>query len=296
MSRHRPADHLQWERIDFNGARVHYGVAGHGLPVLFLHGWALGSHAYKRALKRLVRMGCRVFAPSLPGFGGSTNLPGSPNLSSYAAWADAFCDAVGVDEPVLAIGHSFGGAAATQLAHDFPERVGHLVLIDAIGAGVWTLSGDKARSLAQRPLWHWAIHFPMDIVMAPGAIPAVSAILEDAVPNVVHNPVGVWRAGMLARRTDLLAELADIRAHGIPVSVLWGEGDAIVPRASFEAICSTLGVSGRLVPGRHSWLLADPDRFASVMAQAVTEASAARTARAALIGRGPGRLPLAANG
>jgi len=32
-----------------------YGVAGEGLPVLFLHGWALGQHSYKRALKRLVQ-------------------------------------------------------------------------------------------------------------------------------------------------------------------------------------------------------------------------------------------------
>jgi pimeloyl-ACP methyl ester carboxylesterase len=285
MSRHQSADHLVWRTTEVEGRRVRYGVGGHGLPVLFLHGWALGSHAYKRALKRLVRMGCRVYAPSLPGFGGSGDLQGSSDMIDYAAWAAGFLEAVGVDEPVLAVGHSFGGAVATRLTHDCPERVAHLVLIGAIGAGTWSQSGDVSRTLAERPLWHWALHFPIDIAIAPGAIPTVSAILEDAVPNLLHNPIAMWRTGMLARRADLNAELATICAHGIHVSVLWGESDLIVPRASFEAICRTLGICGRLVPGGHSWLLADPDTFAEVMAEPVTAAAAARTARIGLSAR-----------
>jgi pimeloyl-ACP methyl ester carboxylesterase len=285
MSRHQPADHLVWRTVEVDGRRVRYGSAGHGLPVLFLHGWALGSHAYKRALKRLVRMGCRVYAPSLPGFGGSADLDGAADIVDYATWASGFLDGVGVDEPVLAVGHSFGGAVATRLTHDFPERVAQLVLISAIGAGSWSHSGGRSRTLAERPLWHWAIHFPIDIAIAPGAIPTVSAILEDAVPNLLHNPIAMWRAGMLARRADLNAELATIRAHRIQVTVLWGEGDLIVPRASFEAICRTLGIRGQLVPGGHSWMLADPDAFSAVMAQPVTAAIAARTARLGLSAR-----------
>jgi pimeloyl-ACP methyl ester carboxylesterase len=285
MSRHQPADHLVWRTVEIGGRRVRYGAAGDGLPVLFLHGWALSSHAYKRALKRLVRMGCRVYAPSLPGFGGSGDLDGGADMADYAAWVVGFLDAVGADEPVLVVGHSFGGAVAARLSFDFPERVAHLVLISAIGAGTWSQSGDRTRTLAERPLWHWALHFPIDIALAPGAVPTASVILEDAVPNLLHNPVAVWRAGMLARRADLNAELAAIRDHGIPVTVLWGEGDLIVPRASFEAICRTLGTPGQLVPGRHSWLLADPDRFAAVMAQPINAASAARTARIGLPAR-----------
>ena len=60
-------DHLVWKRTRVAGRTASYGVAGVGLPVLFLHGWALSQHSYKRALKRLVRLGCQVFAPALPG-------------------------------------------------------------------------------------------------------------------------------------------------------------------------------------------------------------------------------------
>ena len=250
---------------------------------MFLHGWGLGHHAYKRALKRLVRLGCQVYAPALPGFGGSANLHSRQvDLAGYASWAAAFLDSVGVEEPALVIGHSFGGAVATKLAHDFPDRVEHLVLVDAVGAGVWSALGDKVRTLGERPLWHWAVHFPIDVAMAWGAVPTISAILEDAVPNLVSNPVGMWRTGMLARRADLTADLGELRGHGVPVTVVWGEGDSIVPRASFEATCRALGVDGFLVRGRHSWLLADPDAFADVVGKSVAAANAARAARAGL--------------
>jgi pimeloyl-ACP methyl ester carboxylesterase len=286
MGRRQPADHLAWGTLTVAGRKVNYGVAGHGLPVLFLHGWALGSHTYKRALKRLVRFGCQVLAPALPEFGGSSGLPGGRcDLEGYAAWASEFLDAAGVAEPVLVVGHSLGGAVATKLAHDFPDRVAYLVLINSVGAGVGSGAGETVRRLEDRPLWHWAFHFSRDVAMAKGAIRTASSILEDALPNVLLNPVGMWRTGVVARRADLTGELKGLRAQGIPVTVLWGEDDCIIPRACFDATCEALGAVGHMVPGGHSWLIADPEAFAAGMTRAVTGAAAARTARAGL-GRG----------
>ena len=51
--------------------------------------------------------------------------------------------------------------------------------------------------------------------------------------------------------------------------MLWGEGDGIIPRASFDALCAAVGSAGTVVPGRHSWLLADPDSFGEVLANSV---------------------------
>src|SRR6202050_5770157 len=100
MAKPEPEDPLAWKTVSVPGRRVNYGVAGSGLPVLFIHGWALGQHAYKRALKRLVRLGCQGYAPALPGFGGAAPLPAADfNIAGYAAWVDAFLEAVGVEEP-----------------------------------------------------------------------------------------------------------------------------------------------------------------------------------------------------
>src|SRR5215218_7796952 len=128
------ADHLVWKRTMVHGRTALYGEAGEGLPVLFLHGWGLGQHSYKRALKRLVQLGCRVFAPALPGFGGTAELPKDEfSLVGYAAWVERFLQAVEVDEPVFLMGHSFGGGVAIQFAHDHTKRVRTLVLVNSVG-------------------------------------------------------------------------------------------------------------------------------------------------------------------
>lgn len=265
---------LSWTSTEVCGRTVKYGTAGEGIPVLFIHGWALGNRSYKRALNRLVRMGCRVYAPALPGFGGSADLTARHcGLDAYAAWANAFLAAVGEDGPVIAAGHSFGAAVAAKLAHDFPGRVSQLVLINPVGGSVWKGAGATARSMAERPLWNWAVSFPKDLLLDRRALPVLAAIVEDAAPNLATNPIAVWRTAELARRVDLAAELAALRKSGTPVHAVWADGDAIIPRACFESLCEALGLTGTVVRGRHSWLLADPESFAGVMADAVAAAT-----------------------
>src|SRR5712691_8486904 len=134
-------DHLVWKQVEVDGRAAQYGVAGEGTPVLFIHGWGLGQHSYKRALKRLVNMGCRVYAPALPGFGGTPDLPQeSFSFEGYAAWINAFLEALPVDEPVFVVGHSFGGGVAIKLAHDHPKAVRFLVLVNSVGGSAWSSS------------------------------------------------------------------------------------------------------------------------------------------------------------
>jgi pimeloyl-ACP methyl ester carboxylesterase len=257
-------DHLVWEQIEVDGRPAFFGHAGggDGLPVLFLHGWGLAQHSYKRPLNRLARMGCRVYAPAQPGFGGTPDLPGDQfEFGGYAAWAAAFLDAVGVSEPALVIGHSFGGGVAIQLAHDHPERVRSLVLVNSIGT--------------PRPLWDWAVRFPT------GALPGdlskmLPVVVEDALANLVRNPRSLWRVGHLARRANLTGELEELKRRELRVVVLWGDKDRIVPKESFAAMCAALGSEGEVVNGNHSWLLADPDAFGLAITNVVSVARMTR--------------------
>lgn len=286
MQRMTSPGHLTWETARVDGRQAVYGVGGHGLPVLFIHGWALGARAYKRALKRLIRLGCRVYAPALPDFGGTEGLPpGHRTLEDYAGWADAFLSEVGVDEPVLVVGHSLGGAVGARLTHDFPDRVSHLVLINSLGSSVWADGPDRLSLLAERPLWDWALSFSKDLLISDRVGATVKAIAEDCLPNLVHNPLGLARTARIARRVDLSQELSEVRREGVPVTAVTSDGDLVVTRACFDELCRTLGVQGRVVQGRHSWLLAAPEEFAGVMVQAVGAATAARAARAGLQGR-----------
>jgi pimeloyl-ACP methyl ester carboxylesterase len=269
-------DHLVWKRTTVDGRTALYGVAGTGVPVLFLHGWGLGYHAYKRALKRLVHLGCRAYAPALPGFGGTPDLPARYfSFAGYADWVNLFLEAVGEEGPIFVAGHSFGGGVAIRFAHDFPDRIRSLVLINSVGGSAWT--SEKPRRLADRPLWDWGIHFPGDILLPRQFARVLPVVLEDAVPNLVRNPRAFWRVANLARTADLRPELEELKKRRVPVVILWGDKDRIIPRASFDELCATVGQEGEVVAGNHSWLLADPDAFGEVMTNILPVAELAKS-------------------
>lgn len=276
-----PVGDIEWADCAVAGRPGRYGTVGAGVPVLFLHGWALGPSSYRRALVRLARLGCRVYAPVLPGSGRTARLPdGDATLGGYARWLEAFLDAVRVDEPVLVIGHSFGGGVAIAFAHGRPERVLSLALIDSIGGGPWPTGSGRVGTFGDRPMWEWAVRFPREVLTAPGAVSTLRSIAGDAVPNLIRRPVDVWRVGQLARRAELGPALADLRGGDRPVLVVWAAGDGIVPRGSFDALCGALGVGGTVVPGHHAWLLADPAGFAALMAGPVAAAGRRRSTAA----------------
>jgi pimeloyl-ACP methyl ester carboxylesterase len=253
-----------------------YSVAGAGLPVVLLHGWALGQHTYRRVIEEIAEQGCRVIAPSMPGFGGTADLPDeSFSLSGYARWVDALLDALDIVEPVVAIGHSFGGGVAIRLAHDHPQRVRSLVLVNSIGGSAWR-RGRSLRSIAERPLWDWGLHFPGDIWPIRQATRVLPVVAEDLLPNIVRHPKAIVKVANIARRADLRAELEELRDRDLPITMLWGRRDGIIPRESFEAMCVASGATGTVVDGSHSWLLADPEGFVEVITNDVRVAQAAR--------------------
>lgn len=269
---------LEWRRTDVVGRVASYGVGGTGPPIVFLHGWGLSGHTYKAALKRLLALGFRVWAPALPGFAGSSALAsGAGDLAQYAQWVNDFLTAVGITEPVVMMGHSFGGGVAIQTAHDWPERVRGLVLINSIGGSAWRRDGPLMKSVAQRPLWDWGLHFPRDVLPLRQLRRVLPVILEAAVPNVLRDPRAFWHAATIARYADLTGELQELKARRLPVVVLWGERDELVTRASFDALCESLGNPLSVtVDGSHSWMLADPDTFGEVITNVIPVAMSAR--------------------
>lgn len=261
---HDESNALEWHQVKVDGRTVVYGTGGNGPPVLFLHGWALGSRAYRRALRRLTTRGCTVYAPAMPGFGGSDTLPRAlMSIEGYGDWAARFLDAVGVTAPVLAVGHSFGGGVTVALGHRHPDRVRYLVLLNAVGGATW--DGRRGRSLADRPLFDWAAGFVREFLPLGQGLDTISAVAQDVVGNVLRNPLVLVRAGELAAKADLTAELIELRAAQIPVLALTSERDQVIPSAAFDALCESVGAEGHVVSGGHAWILAEPDSFAEVV-------------------------------
>jgi pimeloyl-ACP methyl ester carboxylesterase/predicted amino acid-binding ACT domain protein len=260
----RAARDLEWCTLDVDDRRASCAIGGQGLPVVFLHGWGLGHRAYQSALRDLVARGCRVYAPALPGFGGTIELPGTQRtIEGYSTWVRAFLDAIGINEPALIVGHSFGGGVAIRVAHDAPERVRQLVLINSVGSPTGS-GGALAARPYDRPPWEYGVQFVKGL-WSRDACRIMQAVREDVVRNIVVNPWALLEIGTLARRADLTAELAELRRREVPILVLWSESDGVLPRGSFDALCAAIGTDGRVLPGGHSWLLANPRALAEVL-------------------------------
>ncbi len=264
------------KRTWVQGRPASYSVAGTGMPVVLLHGWALGQHTYRGVAETIAAQGCRVIAPAMPGFGGSGDLPDSGfSLSGYAKWVADLLDALEIEEPAVIVGHSFGGGVAIRFAHDYRSRVRSLVLVNSVGGSSWR-RGSALRSMAERPLWDWGLHFPSDVWPLRQATRVLPVMAEDLLPNLIRHPKAMIKVANLARRADLRAELEALRDHDLSITIIWATRDGIVPRESFEALCVASGVVGTVVEGSHSWLLADPAQFGEVITNDVRIAKAAR--------------------
>ena len=125
-------------------------------------------------------------------------------------------------------------------------------------------------------MWDWGLHFPSDVLPLGQATRVLPVVLQDVVPNLVRNPRALWRVGQIARRADLTRDLEALKERQLPVVVLWGESDRIIPKESFDALCAAIGSEGEVVSGNHSWLLADPDAFGEVITNHVEVAKLAR--------------------
>lgn len=258
---------LRWHRTTLDGRDAFYGDVGDGPPAIFVHGWGLTSRAYADAIAALARSGTRVVAPALPGFGRSAPLEGALTWERLAWWMHELCEHAGIDEPAFVVGHSLGGAVATATAWYHPELVRSLTLVNAIGGAVWKpgVDGRDERSLGDRPLWDWARTFPTEFGRREyrSVIPVV---VRDFVSNALFNLPALRRTAHLARTADLRDELTELAERGLPVTILWGDQDTVVPEAAFAATCDAVGARGELVDGaQHSWLLADPDGFGERM-------------------------------
>ncbi len=118
-----------------DGASLAYALGGDeaaAATLLFVHGWQ-GSSAVWEPLRSLLAGRFRTLTVDLRGMGASNGAPGPYTVERFAADLGDLVDALGLD-PVVAIGHSMGGAIVQRFAVDRPEAVLGLVLIASVPA------------------------------------------------------------------------------------------------------------------------------------------------------------------
>jgi pimeloyl-ACP methyl ester carboxylesterase len=195
--------------VEADGFRIRYMEAGHGAPLVHLHG--AGGLRLTPGHDLLSRQ-FRVIAFEMPGFGQSPENARTRDMPEFAATMVKAVERLGIDRFNL-MGTSFGGNTALWLALQQKEHVLALVL-EAPAAirpeGVQPPSGSP-EEMARRLYAH-----PERLPPAPRADPAVQAQTRQLVARL-RGP---------DRDADLERQLADL---SIPTLVLFGTADQVIP-------------------------------------------------------------------
>jgi haloalkane dehalogenase len=129
-----------------------YVEAGHGDPIVLLHGNPTSSYLWRNVLPYLVPLG-RCIAPDLLGMGDSEKLPDS-GPSSYRfieqrRYVDALLEELNVRERVTLVVHDWGSALGFDWANRHRDAVKGIAYMEAIvGPQGW----DHWDNMKMRPL------------------------------------------------------------------------------------------------------------------------------------------------
>jgi pimeloyl-ACP methyl ester carboxylesterase len=147
---------------DVHGVKLHYLTAGHGSPLILLHGYAETSRMWRPIIPALAER-FMVIAPDLPGIGDSGIPPDGLDMKSAAIRIHDLAKSLGVEKAEV-VGHDIGLMVAYAYAAQFPSEVSKLVLMDAFLPGVsgWEAIYDNPN------IWHFRFNGPTPEALVKG--------------------------------------------------------------------------------------------------------------------------------
>ena len=217
------------------------GDATDDAPIVLLHGFAGDARGFSGLSDRLAPRR-RTIAFDLPGHGRALDWP---RIGGAGAAARAVAGSLDVMEVPRAhvVGHSMGGAAACLLALKAPERVASMTLLAPGGFGT-EINHALLRHFAsarEASVIHLLFEqfFGPDFVLPPLVVR--QAAEWRAHPGVVEPLVEIVKSLLDGPRQQVLP-LEDIAALGIPVRLVWGTSDKVLPVTQARDVPGVFGV------------------------------------------------------
>jgi non-heme chloroperoxidase len=221
-----------------DGTTIYFKDWGTGQPIVFSHGWPLTADAWDAQMLFFGQQGYRVIAHDRRGNGRSSQPWNGNDMDTYADDLAELFNFLDLKDAIM-VGHSTGGGeVARYLGRHGTKRVAKAVLIGAVpplmlktdknplGLPISVFDGLRASLVADRPQFYYDLTLPFYGYNRPGA--KISKGVQD----------NFWLAGMIGSHksqydtvkafseTDFTEDLKKI---DIPVLVLHGEDDQIVP-------------------------------------------------------------------
>jgi non-heme chloroperoxidase len=239
-----------------DGVEIFYKDWGKGQPIVFSHGWPLSADDWDTQMLFFVQHGYRVIAHDRRGHGRSSQVSDGHDMDHYADDLAALTAHLDLKNAIH-VGHSTGGGeVAHYIGRHGASRVAAAVLISAVppimvktpanpgGLPIEVFDGLRKSLAANRAQFYldFATN-PFYGFNRPGAKP---------IPGVIQN---WWRQGMMGSakahyegikafsETDFNDDLKKIT---VPVLVMHGDDDQIVPYADSAPLSAKLVKNGTL--------------------------------------------------
>lgn len=238
--------------VDVDGQRTHLrdeGPRDDKTPIVLIHGTSSSLHTWDGWAQGLSK-DRRVIRFDLPGFGLTGPSPsGDYRIEAYVRFVGTLLDQLSVKRCVL-VGNSFGGTVSIAVAHDSPERVSRLVLVDAGGYAVESVSVPIGFRVARTPVLN-----RIALVTLP------RSVIESSLRNVYGDPSKVTpelidryfeitlregNRGAVAERFRQVPQGVTERLIPqikVPTLILWGARDRLIPIAYGERFHRDIGGS-----------------------------------------------------
>jgi non-heme chloroperoxidase len=221
-----------------DGTSIYYKDWGTGQPITFSHGWPLTADAWDAQMLFLGQQGYRVIAHDRRGNGRSSQPWDGNDMDHYADDLAELMNFLNLKNAIM-VGHSTGGGeVARYLGRHGAGRVTKAALIGAVpplmlktdknpeGLPLSTFDGLRANLVTDRSQFYKDLSLPFYGYNRSGA--KISEGVRD----------NFWLAGMLGSHKsqyDTIKAFSetdfteDLKKIDIPVLVLHGEDDQIVP-------------------------------------------------------------------
>jgi len=274
-----------------DGTQIYYKDWGSGQPIVFHHGWPLSADDWDAQMMYFLSRGYRVVAHDRRGHGRSSQTDTGNEMDTYAA--DMAQLAAHLDlRNAIHVGHSTGGGeVARYVARHGAGRVAKAVLIGAVppimvksdknpgGLPIEVFDGFRSALVANRA------QFFRDVPAGPfyGFNRAGAKVSQGVIDNW-------WRQGMMGgakAHYDCIKAFSetdfteDLKSINVPVLIMHGDDDQIVPIADAALLSAKLVKKGTLKVYRglphgmcttHPEVI-NPDLLAFVRGEALAEKS-----------------------
>lgn len=239
-----------------DGTEIYYKDWGSGQPIVFSHGWPLSADDWDTQMLFFLDHGYRVVAADRRGHGRSTQTGGGHDMDHYADDLAAVVAQLDLYDAIH-IGHSTGGGeVARYIGRHGQDRVAKAVLISSVpplmvqteanpgGLPKSVFDGFQVQVATQRAQFYRDLpEGPFYGFNRPGA-KASQAIIDNWWRQGMMGGAKAHYDGIVAfSQTDFTE---DLKKMTVPVLVMHGEDDQIVPYADAGPLSAKLVKNGTL--------------------------------------------------